>query len=146
MDFNFGFTGTRHGMTDAQKVALRKFLDGGAGHFHHGDCIGADSDAHDIADKCGYAIILHPPSDYRLRAWRKVPPHMMKPEQSYMARNRRIVDDTVALIAAPAEMEEQPRGGTWSTVRFARKQGKSVVLIFPNGSIRQSSRVEMTIA
>jgi ketopantoate reductase len=146
MDFNFGFTGTRHGMTDAQKVALRNFLDGGTGHFHHGDCIGADSEAHDIADECGYAIVLHPPSNYQNRAWRKVPAHMMKSELPYMMRNREIVNDTVALIATPAEMDEQPRGGTWSTVRFAKKLGKSVVLILPDGSIKQSMRTEMAAA
>lgn len=137
MDFTFGFTGTRHGMTDAQKAALRKFLHGGGGHFHHGDCIGADSEAHDIADECGYAVILHPPNNYKDRAWRNVPAHMMRPERPYMARNQQIVADTVALIAAPAEMEEQPRGGTWSTVRFARRQGKAVVLIQPDGRIKQ---------
>jgi len=39
-DYRFGFTGTQHGMTDAQKIALRGFLDGGTGEFHHGDCVG----------------------------------------------------------------------------------------------------------
>jgi hypothetical protein len=28
-------------MTAEQKSALRNFIDGGAGEFHHGDCIGA---------------------------------------------------------------------------------------------------------
>src|ERR1700730_19108648 len=72
---SFGFTGTRQGMTAEQKSALRNFLDGGVGEFHHGDCIGADSEAHDIADECGYGIILHPPTNYSERAWREVPRH-----------------------------------------------------------------------
>lgn len=134
-DFTFGFTGTRRGMTDAQKAALRELLRSGTGHFHHGDCVGADSEAHDIADQCGYAIILHPPSNYKDRAWREVPAHMMRPEKPYMARNQDIVLNTGALIAAPAEHDEQPRGGTWSTVRFARKSGKTVILILPDGAI-----------
>ena len=46
---SIGFTGTRQGMTAEQKSALRNLLDGGAGDFHHGDCIGADSEAHGIA-------------------------------------------------------------------------------------------------
>jgi hypothetical protein len=138
-DYNFGFTGTRHGMTDGQKATLRDFLRGGTGHFHHGDCVGADAEAHDIADECGYAVVIHPPYSYKDRAWREVPSHMMRPERPYLTRNKEIVLETIALIATPAEPEEQPRGGTWSTVRFARKQGKSVVLIRPDGSIKQES-------
>jgi hypothetical protein len=48
-----GFTGTQDGMTDQQKSMLRDLLDGGTGEFHHGDGIGADSEAHDIATLCG---------------------------------------------------------------------------------------------
>ena len=60
-------------MTPEQKSALRKLLDGGAGEFHHGDCVGADSEAHDIADECGYGIILHPPTNQSERQnWRLV--------------------------------------------------------------------------
>lgn len=136
-DYRFGFTGTREGMTDAQKVALRGFLNGSGGEFHHGDCIGADSEAHDIADECGYGIIIHPPSDYKLRAWREVPKHMMRPERPFMARNKDIVTDTIALIAAPAQADEQPRGGTWSTIRFGLRQGRTVIIIQPDGSIIQ---------
>jgi hypothetical protein len=134
---SFGFTGTRQGMTAEQKSALRNLLDGGTGEFHHGDCIGADSEAHDIADECGYGIILHPPTNYSERAWREVPRHMMRPERPYLDRNRNIVRETASLIAAPAEPEEQLRSGTWSTVRFARKQGKPVFLILPDGTVRR---------
>jgi hypothetical protein len=134
---SFGFTGTRQGIAAEQKSALRNFLDGGAGEFHHGDCIGADSEAHDIADACGYGIILHPPTNYSERAWREVPRHMMRPERPYLDRNRNIVRETASLIAAPAEPEEQLRSGTWSTVRFARKQGKPVFLILPDGTVRR---------
>lgn len=137
MSFRFGFTGTRHGMTDAQKSALREFMRGGTGELHHGDCVGADSDAHDIADECGYAVVIHPPTDYKLRAWRSVPLHMMKMEQSHFARNRAIVNDTISLIATPFEAEPQSRGGTWYTINFARRMGKVVVLIRPDGTIDQ---------
>ncbi len=37
-----GFTGTRYGMTVAQRRILRLLLANGAGReFHHGDCVGA---------------------------------------------------------------------------------------------------------
>jgi hypothetical protein len=138
MNYRFGFTGTRHGMTETQKRSLRDYISGFKGIFHHGDCIGSDSEAHDIADESGYGIIIHPPSDPTHRAWREVPRHMMREEKSHFARNRDIVDDATSLIATPFESTEQPKGGTWYTVRYARKRGKPVVLILPDGSIHQS--------
>jgi hypothetical protein len=136
-DYRFGFTGTSSGMTMAQKYALKNFLAGASGEFHHGDCVGADAEAHGIAIECGYCPFVHPPTNYAKRAWMEVPRHCMRPERPYLERNRDIVRETIALIAAPAEFEEQPRGGTWYTVRYARKLGKTVVLILPDGIISQ---------
>jgi len=132
---SIGFTGTRQGMTEAQKPVLRALLDGGAGEFHHGDCVGADSEAHNIAVECGYSIILHPRTNHSERAWCEVPRLGKRPEKPYLERNKDIVRETASLIATPAEPEEQLRSGTWSTVRFARKQGKPVFLILPDGSV-----------
>lgn len=134
---DIGFTGTQLGMTDAQKASLRGFLRGPSGEFHHGDCIGADSEAHDIAEECGYGIILHPPTNYSKRAWREVPHFMMRREKPYLDRNKDIVNETRVLIAAPAEPDEQPRGGTWSTIRYGIKQGRTVIIILPSGEIIQ---------
>jgi len=39
------------------------------------------------------------------------------------------------MIATPGEVDEQLRSGTWSTVRFARKQGKPVHVILPDGRV-----------
>lgn len=128
-----GFTGTRHGMTDAQKAALRSLLVRVAGtEFHHGDCMGADSEAHDIAMECGYCLVIHPPTNPSLRAWRKVPSHLMRPERPYMTRNRNIVNAAQIVIAAPAESVEG-KGGTRSTVRYARRVGKPLHVILPDG-------------
>ena len=130
-----GFTGTRHGMTDWQKVTLRSLLTSFDGiDFHHGDCIGADSEAHDIAMECGYCPIIHPPTNPALRAGRKVPAHLMRPERPYMTRNRNIVDAAQVVIATPAEMLER-NGGTWSTVRYTRRVGKPLHVILPDGSV-----------
>lgn len=133
-----GFTGTQRGMTDAQKARLALLLTefGRGGEFHHGDCIGSDSEAHDIAYECGYGIILHPPSNPYKRAYREVPRHMMRPEYPYMTRNRHIVDAVEWMIAAPGEFEEQLRSGTWSTVRFARRSRRKICLILPDGTVR----------
>lgn len=138
-NYRFGFSGTSQGMTSAQKYSLWNFLAGGSGEFHHGDCIGSDAEAHEIAMECGYCPVLHPPTNYSKRAWCEVPAHLMRPEGPYLVRNRDIVDETMALIATPAEHEEQPRGGTWYTIRYARKRGKATVLILPDGVIRQTN-------
>lgn len=135
-EYRFGFTGTQRGMTAAQRDALRDYLRGIRGEFHHGDCIGADSQAHDIALECGYTIVLHPPSNPSRRAWRRA--ETKRIERPYLNRNKYIVSETITLIAAPGEDKEQLRSGTWSTVRFARKQGKCVVIIFPDGAVSQS--------
>jgi hypothetical protein len=133
-----GFTGTQRGMTEAQKAHLQIVLCGfgRGGELHHGDCIGADSEAHDVADACGYCIILHPPSNPYKRAWREVPRHLMRPELPYITRNHRIVNETEWLIATPSEFEEQLRSGTWSTVRYARRQRRKICLILPDGRVR----------
>jgi len=47
-----GFTGTQAGLTPKQKLELRSLLmdyRDDITEFHHGDCIGADADAHEIA-------------------------------------------------------------------------------------------------
>lgn len=142
-DYRFGFTGTQAGMSAAQRGALRIFLCGTSGEFHHGDCIGGDSDGHDIAQGCGYWIVGHPPSNGELRAFRKC--DALRQPKPYLHRNRDIVDDTVALIAAPKEFEEQSHGGTWYTVRYARKLGRAIMLIFPDGTIKQTSRVSLEV-
>jgi predicted Rossmann fold nucleotide-binding protein DprA/Smf involved in DNA uptake len=50
-------------------------------------------------------------------------------------RNRDIVDAAAVLIAAPKEMTETLRSGTWATVRYARKQGKQVWIVWPDGTV-----------
>jgi len=44
------------------------------------------------------------------------------------------VDETEWLWAIPGEFKEVLRSGTWSTIRYARKKGKKVLIIWPDGS------------
>ena len=133
-----GFTGTRQGMTAEQARALRDLLRSHPGAaLHHGDCVGADEQAHDIAVSLGCSVVIHPPLEDRQRAFKPAPRiHTPRP---YLVRNKDIVRETELLIAAPAEPSEQHRSGTWSTVRFARRQGRAVWLIQPDGVIRELS-------
>jgi hypothetical protein len=129
-----GFTGTQRGMTEAQRATLTTVLTGRcATVFHHGDCIGADAQAHDVAAAMSCEIVIHPPIVEAKRAW-KHGARILRPK-SYLSRNKGIVRDTEMLVAAPGEDFEQIRSGTWSTVRFARKLGRPVWVILPNGNV-----------
>jgi hypothetical protein len=104
---------------------------------HHGDCVGADHDMHRIAEANGQRIVVHPPSDNRLRAWCKG--EIILSPRPYLDRNRDIVGACTTLLATPAEMEEQDKGGTWYTVRFARRRGVPVIVVWPDGSVAEES-------
>ncbi len=131
-----GFTGSQLGMTERQRrefedylqqslqIATAKFYQN---HFHHGDCIGADYQAHWIV--CGKMVIhVHPPVDKKKAAG--LSGHYRWPAKEYLLRNRDIVDACDLLIAAPSGPEKL-RSGTWSTVRYARKVGKPVHILLP---------------
>jgi hypothetical protein len=129
-----GFTGTQIGMTQKQRVELAKLLvdlrELNTISFHHGDCIGADKQAHDIALSLSIPIIIYPPLIDKKRAFCKGY-YSRKTPMSYLARNHAIVDDVEILIACPKSDQEEMRSGTWATVRYARKTGKSVTIINP---------------
>lgn len=126
-----GFTGTREGMTAAQTATLQNLMRGESGEFHHGDCVGADEEAATIAKSAGLTIIVHPPTDARMRAYSQF--GELRPAKPFLARNKAIVDECDTLIAAPKEVAEQQRSGTWSTVRYARKLGRRIWVIRPDG-------------
>ena len=128
-----GFTGTHHGMTPAQVRVLRSILSGHKGAaLHHGDCVGADAQAHEVACSLGRDLTIHPPVNGH-RAWKTS--RDIRTPRPYLSRCKDIVRETDMLIAAPGEEKEQRRSGAWSTVRFARKLAKPVFVISPNGTV-----------
>ena len=75
-----GFTGTQGGMTTLQKksfLSVWQMIEDELGpirEFHHGDCVGADSEADDFAvnmfTRVGIGcVVLHPPDVDTKRAW-----------------------------------------------------------------------------
>lgn len=136
-----GFTGTRTGMTDPQIEAFSGVISKlHVTEFHHGDCVGADRDAHTVINHLfsDVLIIGHPPLEQKLRAFCKGF-HEMRPEQSYLDRNKAIVDETETLIAIPSTKKSQVRSGTWSTVRYATgRKDRRVIIIYPDGTLNQS--------
>lgn len=130
-----GFTGTQEGATENQILLLIKFFNYNiVDEFHHGDCIGADAQAHAIALQEGCRIVIHPPKNHSKRAWcnrGNISGCTVLPEEEYLTRNRLIVASTDVLIAMPRTMTEEQRSGTWSTVRYARKMRKTVHILNP---------------
>jgi hypothetical protein len=121
VNMKIGFTGTRQGMTPYQKSrVLYLFHLYGLTEFHHGDCVGADAEAHVIAEGiigCE-RIVIHPPKISDLRAFCDAA--KILPTKDYTKRNRDIVDSVDIMIATPKSRKEQQRGlGTWSTIRYS---------------------------
>jgi hypothetical protein len=120
-----GFTGTQLGMSQHQKEQfVLKLFELNPTEFHHGDCIGADAEAHDIVREFfpNVKIHIHPPVYSNKRAFKKG--DVIYKEDHYLNRDRRIVESTEYLIGSPKTDKEELRSGTWTTVRHARKTGK----------------------
>lgn len=129
-----GITATRHGLTTRQALALTRWFLPGV-EVHHGDCVGGDHTAHQLALENGCRVVIHPPEDPRHRAWCRLGPNdEVLPKKPYLKRNADIIAAADFVLACPRESEEPPprRGqGTWSTVRRARKAGVPVIILWP---------------
>jgi hypothetical protein len=141
MDIRIGFTGTREGMTRKQRddfitTMMEKYDFDNHIEFHHGDCIGADEDAHKImktfvSDHIFREITIekHPCNIEAQRAFTEGG-KIYEPKPP-LERNHSIVDSTDILIACPKSIKEELRSGTWATIRYARKKGKKILMIYP---------------
>lgn len=131
---SIGFTGTQVGMTSAQQNSFSSLVKKlNITEFHHGDCIGADSQAHKIVIQNNAFIILHPPSKKSKRAFCTA--DEVREKKDYLKRNRDIVDESKLLIATPKSFKEELRSGTWATIRYAKKTSKIVYIIWPDGNV-----------
>ena len=134
---HLGFTGTRSGMTPEQQHTVRRLFEKeGSFTFHHGDCVGADTEAHNLACDADAYIVLHPPIKDDLRSFCESDErHSPK---SYFARNRDIVEASHVLVATPFTAHET-QGGTWYTINYARKRKAkgdpiTIIIVQPDGS------------
>lgn len=133
MSLVIGMTGARDGMTEAQKERFASGLNYlQATELHHGDCVGADADAHDLAKLEGLRIIVHPPADPTLRAYKEG--DVVLKTKGYLDRNRDIVDDSQITFGFPRGMSETG-GGTWYTINYAKKRGVPLYIIYPDGTL-----------
>lgn len=133
-----GFTGTRHGMTEAQTKLVMELVSGwDATEVHHGDCIGADADFHAITVAYGLVPIIHPPSDEKLRAFCE--PGTILESKPYLERNKDIVRDCKILIATPEDYVFRLKSGTWFTIAWAIRTHRRFWIIYPDGSAKGST-------
>lgn len=141
---NIGFTGTRYGMTYPQKrVALAILQDWKALiperdeiTVHHGSCIGADSEVHELAKLVGLRIVIHPPEDESKMAHLGIddPDVTILPSKPYLARNRDIVETSSLMIGCVDSYEPHEHSGTWYTIDHANKKEIPVMIVFPDGT------------
>lgn len=120
---SIGFTGTRDGMTAAQKLALEEYLDmflfkepWGA-EFNHGAADGADNEASLIAVTLGYKEKPFPAGDDPL------------------VRDRSIVHNSDFMLATTKNNCNIYRGsGTWYTIRYTNTKRLPGITIWPDGT------------
>lgn len=136
-----GFTGTQDGMTQWQsQFVFNEMMDLAPTEAHHGCCVGADAEFHDILGYSQAKVHGHPPIKTDKMA--DCSCDVMHEPKDYLVRNHDIVDASEWLIAAPKGPEEM-RSGTWATVRYARKQKRPISIVWPDGRITREGEHPM---
>lgn len=104
--------------------------------LHHGDCVGADANIHDLARELmpGAKLRIHPPSNNQHRAYKAGDD--CYPEKKYADRNLDIVRCSDIIVAFPPCVEVQRGSGTWLTVRIARREKTPHIIVMPDGDVR----------
>jgi len=136
-----GITGTRQEPSPGQHRALWLLLDEllvPGIQLAHGSCKGFDELAHRFAMGLGYTVHVLPGSSPQWVA--DCEGHFVYPRAPNLVRDKRIVGMCTRLIAGPSGPEAaHPGSGTWATVRMARREGKPVTLIWPDGRVEQEA-------
>lgn len=164
-----GFTGTRRGMTPAQRQAALDYLMADwPAQIMHGGAEGADDEIDEIVApiywekgtgagrllssifQVSMPIIVLPTDATRQAMWNGHSTPLGPPKafaairdvwgpSEPLARDRIIARRCTRLLACPGQAAEIVRSGTWATVRYARLAHKPITIIFPNGSVRQEA-------
>lgn len=138
-----GFTGTQEGMSQWQaQFVFDEMMMLAPLEAHHGCCVGADAEFHDMLGYSHAKVHGHPPLNTSKMA--RCHCDVMHPAKDYLVRNHDIVDACEWLIAAPKGPEEQ-RSGTWATVRYARKVGRPISIVWPDGNVTRERVKEAAI-
>jgi hypothetical protein len=137
-----GFTGTRKGMTKAQLVSLRAIIEADLAlsitppsktEWHHGCSGKSDVAASYIAAAFGMKVIGHPSVTVEPQGYYDV----LLPEKLPLERDEDIAKCVELLFATPETDNETPRGGTYATVRRARKHNTRHIIIYRDGTFEE---------
>ena len=103
---------------------------------HHGDCVGADAEFHDLCrDEPHSFIVVHPgPVDDLPNQAGRIGDER-RAAFPHMRRNKNIVLASTVLLAAPFELTQQPYGGTWRTIDMARKAKRPLAIVSRDGAM-----------
>lgn len=131
------FTGTRAGMTQSQIERVRYFIKllNPSGAIH-GDCMGGDSQFHQLCLLAGVRVTIFPSTLRGTRALCIDAKYVHKPAPP-LDRNIHMLRCATEVIAAPRGMVEEIRSGTWHAIRNTRKMGKPVRICYPDGSVEE---------
>lgn len=142
-----GFSGSRTGMSFKQSREFSEWVEENKDlitEFHHGMCVGADTDAHGIVrditqtGQPGSRVTIHGhpgfKSGHPTRGLHDNQVDTLYGVMDPLIRNHRIADECDLMIFAPL-FPETRRSGTWATFRYCRKK-KYKVLILARGTFQ----------
>lgn len=147
----WGFTGTRKGMTSFQKAITRRvMLIGRPLVVRHGGAWGADEEFHAVwaldLRRRGLADVW-PASQDRADLFKQENVHV-QPVMPPLDRNVEIAKRSKFLLATPHYAEEELQSGTWHTIRTAKRLKVPTLIIWPKNRLtllRAGSELPLTL-
>lgn len=130
-------TATRKGLTPPQLEAADNILTVlKVTTVVHGAAHGGDTDLHKLAHEKGLMCSIYPASEVPSNLNNlDVEGDVVFPPKPPLDRNKLMVDNSNVLVAFPAGTTEELRSGTWAAIRYARKQHKTVYIVWPFGAV-----------
>jgi predicted Rossmann-fold nucleotide-binding protein len=101
----------------------------------HGGSIGSDEQFHHLAVDLKWSVVIYPSTitEKRAPSLGVTAATVCAPEMS-AKRNRKMVESSEYLIAAPRGYKEVERSEVWTMIRYAQSLGKPVLIVYRNGT------------
>lgn len=140
-----GVSGTRSRPSDMQIAFLEKAISySEVIEVHHGDCVGLDNWAHNLAIKHHKLIVVHPPDVEKWRAYCTNKNATILPVKWYTNRNLDIILASDICLAFPFSREWASSRGTYNFVDVATKHKKSLIIVHADGGLERAHCDETT--